>query len=621
MGVVLGLIAISFGIWGIGDIFRGFGQSTLAKVGGTEIRIETFRQLYQDRLQQLGRQFGRPILPDQARALGLDRQYLNQLIAETVIDERAKSLRLGMSDADIARQITDNPAFKGINGQFDRVRFEALMRNAGFTEQRFLAEQRRNTLRQQLMGTVSGETFVPKTALEAFNRFQNEERTIEYVVLGKAQAGDIPDPAPEVLAKYFEERKVVFRAPETRKVTIVVLKPEDLAARMEISADDLNKAYASRKARYETPERRKLKQIVFPNLDEAKAASEKLAAGTTFEALATERGLKDTDIDLGTVTKTAVVDRDVGTAAFALKSGEVSAPIQGRFGIAIVKVDSIEPATTKSFDEVSADLKRDLAADRAKNEVTGVQEKIEDERLGGATLADAAKKFGLTPQVVDAIDRNGKDAAGNAVAGLPEGVDLVSAIFSADVHGEQEPLKLPNNGGYVWYDVDSVAQSRERKLDEVKDEVLARFRDDEITKALRTKATALLDKLKAGTSFADVAQADSLKVEWRPGIKRGNPPPGLSATAVAEVFRTPKDSAGSVEGATPAERILFRVTEIKVPPLDPEAADAKRIDEALRQRVGEDLIAQYVARLQDETGVTINYNALSQVSGGGNAQN
>src|SRR5689334_4406167 len=234
MGVVLGLIAISFGIWGIGDIFRGFGQSTLAKVGSTEIRIEEFRQLYQERLQQLGRQFNRPILPDQARALGLDRQFLGQMVADTAIDERARSMRLGVSDADLARQITEMPAFKGINGQFDRARFEAVIRNGGFTEQRFLAEQRRNILRQQLIGTISDQPFVPKTSLELFNRFQNEERTIEYVVLGKAQAGDIPDPSPEALAKYFEERKVVFRAPETRKVTIVTLKPEDLVSRIEV---------------------------------------------------------------------------------------------------------------------------------------------------------------------------------------------------------------------------------------------------------------------------------------------------------------------------------------------------------------------------------------------------
>ena len=615
MAVVLGLIAVSFGIWGIGDIFRGFGQSTLAKVGGTEIRIETFRQLYQDRLQQFGRQFGRPILPDQARALGLDRQFLNQVIGDTAIDERTKAMRLGMSDAEIARQITEMPAFKGLNGQFDRARFEATIRNAGYTEQRFLAERRRDILRQQLIGTISDETFVPRTSLEVFNRFQNEERTIEYVLLGKAQAGDIPDPSPEALAKYFQERKVVFRAPETRKVTIAVLKPEDLVSRIEISEEDLKKAYAARKARYETPERRKLKQIVFQNMDEAKAASEKLKSGTTFEALATERGLKDTDIDLGTVTRTAVVDREVGNAAFALKSGEVSAPIEGRFGIAIVKVDAIEPAKTKTFEEVSAELKRDLALDRAKNEVTNVQEKVEDERLGGATLADAAKKFGLTPRVIESIDRNGKDASGKPVPDLPEGVDLLSAVFSADVHGENEPLRLAANAGYVWYDVDSISPSRERKLDEVKDEVLARWRDDELTKALRDKATALVDKIKGGTSLADAAKADNLKVEWRPGIKRGAPPAGLSAAAVAEVFKTPKDAVGSVEGATSAERIVFRVTEIKVPPLNPDSADLKRIDEAVRQRNGEDVIAQYVARLRDEVGVSINQNALNQASG------
>ena len=616
MGVVLGLIAISFAIWGIGDIFRGFGQSTLAKVGGTEIRVETFRQLYQERLQQLGRQLGRPILPDQARALGLDRQMLNQVIAETVIDNRVKSLRLGMSDAEMARRITENPQFKGLNGQFDRARFEAIIRSMGFTEARFLAEQRRDALRQQLIGTVSGDALVPKTAIEAFNRFQNEERTVEYVVLGKAQAGDIADPPPEALAKYFEERKVAFRSPEFRKVTIVVLRPEDIAARMEISQNDLKKVYESRKARYETPERRKLSQIVFPNMDEAKAASEKLASGTTFEALAVERALKASDIDLGTVTKTAVVDRAVGEAAFALKPGEVSAPIEGRFGIAIVKVDAVEPAKTRTFEEVSAELKKDLATEKAKNELANVQDKIEDERLGGATLAEAGKKFGLTPRVIDAVDRTGKDPSGNPVSDLPEGIDVVSAAFSADVRAENEPLRLPSNGGHVWYDVDSITPSRERTLDDVKDQVLARWREDETANRLRTKSAELLDKIKAGTSFADAAAANTLKVEWRPGIKRGNPPPGFSAAAVAEIFRTAKDAAGSVEGASPAERIVFSVTEIKVPTLDPEAADAKRIDEALRQRTTEDLIAQYIARLQGEVGVTINQNALNQVAGG-----
>src|SRR5690349_14671960 len=89
MFAVVGFLVISFAIWGIGDIFRGFGLSTVARIGNTEITIDQFRQIYNDRLQQLSRQVGRPITPDQAAALGFDRQIISQLVSETALDERA----------------------------------------------------------------------------------------------------------------------------------------------------------------------------------------------------------------------------------------------------------------------------------------------------------------------------------------------------------------------------------------------------------------------------------------------------------------------------------------------------------------------------------------------------
>ena len=98
MAAIMGFIAISFAVWGIGDIFRGFGQNAVATIGGAEISLEQFRQFYNERLQQLGRQVGRPITPDEARARGLDRQLLGQLIAETTLDEQAKKLRLGLTN-------------------------------------------------------------------------------------------------------------------------------------------------------------------------------------------------------------------------------------------------------------------------------------------------------------------------------------------------------------------------------------------------------------------------------------------------------------------------------------------------------------------------------------------
>ncbi|MBN8965608.1 MAG: peptidyl-prolyl cis-trans isomerase, partial [Rhizobiales bacterium] len=222
----------------------------------------------------------------------------------------------------------------------------------------------------------------------------------------------------------------------------------------------------------------------------------------------------------------------------------------------------------------------------------------------------------LKTRIIEAISNNGNGPDGKPVTGLPEGVDVLSAAFNAEVDGENEPLRLPNRGGYVWYNVDAVTPARDRPLDEVKDQVIARWRNDQIAQRLEAKAKEMLDKIKAGTSFADVVAAEKLKTEWRPGIKRGNPPAGLTAAAVTAVFRTAQGESGSVEGASPTERLLFRVTEAKVPPLDPQSAEAKRLEEALRSRNAEDLVAEYVAKLQADAGVTINQNALNQAVGG-----
>src|SRR5688500_5319236 len=113
MTVVLGLLAVSFAIWGIGDIFRGCGLSSIANAGNAEIGIEQFRTLYTERLQQLGREMGRPVTMDQARAIGFDRQVLGQLVAETALDERVRQMGLNVSNKEVASLIMSDPNFQG----------------------------------------------------------------------------------------------------------------------------------------------------------------------------------------------------------------------------------------------------------------------------------------------------------------------------------------------------------------------------------------------------------------------------------------------------------------------------------------------------------------------------
>ncbi|MGD9767462.1 MAG: SurA N-terminal domain-containing protein, partial [Pseudolabrys sp.] len=519
MAVVMGLLVVSFAIWGIGDIFRGFGLSTVAKIGKTEIGVEQFRTYYNDRLQALSRRMGRPISPDQARALGLDRQLIGQLVAETALDERARDLRLTLSDAEIAQQIVNDKNFAGPSGQFDRNRFEALIRNAGFTEARFVAEQRRTLVRRELTDTIAGNIAPPNTLVAAIQQFQNETRTIRYLSLGPAQAGDIATPSADELAKYFEERKVLFRAPEYRSIVLVELTPESLAQWQTISDADARKVYDDNPDKFGTPERRQLRQILFPNADEAKAASEKIAGGASFESIAEQRGLKDDDTNLGTLTKAGIVDPAIANAAFSLKEGDVSAPIQGRFGTVLIKAVKVEPGQMKTFEQVAPEIKKELALNKSRGDVIDTQNKMEDARAGGATLAEAAQKVGLTPRTIEAVDRSGRGTDGAPVPNLPKTVDVLSQAFATQVGIETDPVQIPG-GGYLWYEVTKVTPSRERNLDEVKPQVETRWKDDQIARKLKEKADEIVSKLKAGGKLDELATANGVKAETAADLKR-----------------------------------------------------------------------------------------------------
>ena len=617
MAVVMGVLIVSFGIWGIADIFRGFGQSTAAKVGSTEISLNEFRQIYTDRLQQIGRQFGRPLTQEQARAFGLDRQVLLQTIGEAALDEEVRRLGLNQSDAETLRTIYDDPNFKGGGGKFDAQRFQTIVRQLGYTEARYIADRRRVGLRRQITGTISAALEPPKTLIEAQSRFADEQRSIEYVRLTAAQAGTIDPPSPEALAAYFDEHKTLFRAPEYRKIAFVAITPEDLAKGAEVSDEDAKKLFEQRRNQLGTPEKRQVSQIVFPNVEEAQAARERIASGLSFDDLAKERNLKAADFDLGLVTKSAILDPAVADAAFALPSGEVSQPVKGSFGVALVKIGTIQPAIEPSYESVAPELKREIATERARNQATSLRDKMEDERGGGASVVEAAQKLGLTATTIDAVDRSGKLPNGEP-ANVPVGLNVVTQAFGSDVGVDNDAI--PFKGGYVWFDVLGITPSRDRNLDEVKDQVEVRWREDQVAAKLRSKANDMVQKLTTGASLADEAASLGVKVETATNLKRETASPGVPAGAITAAFRTPKDGAGQTPGTGGGEWIVFRVTDVVVPKVDFAAEDVKKLKETLQGNLTEEQVTQYVHQLEKNLGTTINEAAVAQVTGANNEQ-
>ncbi len=616
MATVMGVLIVSFAVWGIADIFKGFGQSSLAKIGKTEISTEQFRQIYTERLQQLGRSFGRPLTSEQARAFGLDRQVLQQTIADAALDEEARRMGLAQSQEEAMRQIYSDPSFGGLGGKFDPQRFQAAIRQAGYTEQRYLAERRRVGLRRQIAGTVSAGVEPPKILIDAMTRFQNEQRSIEYVKLDAAQAGTIEPPSPEALATYFEDRKTQFRAPEYRKLSFVVISPEEIGKWTEVTDEDAKKVFEQNRDRLGTPEKREVQQMVFPNEGEAQAARARITSGMAFDDLAKERNLNLTDVDLGMIPKSAIIDTAIADAAFALPSGEVSQPVQGRFGVALVKIGKIEPGVMPTYESVAAQVKKELATERARAKVNEIQNKMEDERSGGANVVEASQKLGLTPVTIDAVDRSGRKPDGQPVTNIPRGLDVVSQAFNSDVGVDNEPIQFA--GGYVWYDVLGITPSRERPLDEVRSQVEAKWREDQISSRLRAKATEMVQKVEQGSTLAAEAAAAGSKVETATGFRRDASLSGIPSATVTAAFRTAKDGVGQTPGTGGSEWIVFRVTDVTEPPVDIASDEMKKLKDTLQRGLTDEQVAQYVNKIESEIGTTINQAAFAQVTGANN---
>jgi len=316
------------------------------------------------------------------------------------------------------------------------------------------------------------------------------------------------------------------------------------------------------------------------------------------------------------ITKSAIIDPAIADSAFSLPSGEVSQPIQGRFGVALVKIGKIEPGVTPSYESVAALVKKEIATERARSKVAELHNKMEDERGGGASVIEAAQKLGLAAVTIDAVDRSGRTPDGQPVANIPRGLDVVSQAFTSDVGVDNDPIQL--NGGYVWYDVLGITPSRERNLDEVRGQVEAKWRDDQISTKLRAKATEMAGKLERGGTLAEEATAIGSKVETASGFRRDTSPPGVPSGLITAAFRTAKDGVGQTPGAGGSEWIVFRVTDVSVPPVDAASDDVKKLKDTLQRGLTDEQVAQYVTKIESEIGTTINQAAFAQVTGANN---
>ncbi len=611
--IFIGLLVLSFAVWGISDIFRGRGSDTLATVGEVKISQDAFQVAYQNELRALSRRIGRQITPEQARALGIDTRVLSILIGNAALDNFARELNLGITTEALDKTILENPAFQDASGKFSPALFQQALRDSGLTEQRFLMDQRLGTIRQQMTSTLMTDVPVADIYLTAVNRYENEERVLTYFRLPAAAAGEIPAPSEDDIKAFYEANKPIFTAPEYRKLGLLVLTADSLKGEIDVPEEEIKAAYEARKHSFGTPERRHIKQISFPNEAAAAAARAKIKSPKDFEKVAKERGFKPEDIDLGRLTRQEMVDKEIAKVAFSLKKGEVSQPVKGTLATVLLLVTDIEPAKIKTYAEVKDSLRDELAREKAATRIMDLHDAVEDERAGGASLAEVAKKLNFPYREIENVDRNGKGPDGKPIADKALTPSVLRLAFEADVGVETDPVEVPGPG-YIWVDVMAVTPEQLKPLDKVRDEVIRRWREQETHRRLAKKAAELVAQLKDGRHIQTVAAEVKAKVKTTKPLKRRDTTEDLSRAAIAQAFTLPKGGAGAARHPSGKGQVIFTVSDIRDP--KPMAEDvAKLVRTQLANAFAGDYLSEFVTGLRDRYGVTVNQAAFNALTG------
>ena len=608
----IGLLVLSFAVWGVSDIFTGFRSDAVAQVGSTDITVVEFQREYDLALQNLSRQLGVPITQQQAQQMGIPGQVLGRLVSEATLNEAAGGLGLAMSNTVLGHQIAADTRFQGPDGTFNRGYLSEYIRSQNMTEDQFIGVLRDEYLRGQIGQAFAGGVAAPESYLRAVHEFRSEARNISYLLLTAPAETEVPDPDETTLTAWFTEHGAEFAAPEYRAVRYFALSPEGIARVEEVTDEEARARYDANAARFTTVERRRVQQIVFPDRAEADAAADALAGGQTFEALLTERSLTAEDVDLGLVTKTDLIDPAISDAAFALVPNLISAVVDGAFGPVLLRVTEVQPAVVTTFEEARDTLKTEIAAERAVAEINDTYNAIEDARAGGDTITEVAARYELLIVTIPAIDQSGNDEAGNPVPDVPPA--LLTGIFETDVGLENDPVE-PARNSFAWYEVTAIADPRARTLDEVRDRVVTAWKAEERGRLLQQRTDALLTEVQT-RPLAAVAIELLLPVKTATGLTRVTTPSGdLTTEALSAIFTTAEGKAGSAAGAQPLTSVVFVVDSLSVPEYVAEAPDLTQAKEQFDNQFVGDLLGMYVGQLQGQTSVRFNQVLLEQVIG------
>ncbi len=608
------LLILAFVVWGVADVFTGGARSgSIATVGSSEISVEEYQSTYGAVMNNLARRFGRRPTAEEARLRGIDRAVLEDLVNGATLDQQVRQLGLALSQKTVAAAIEKDPGLQGPDGKFDRPGFDNFLREVGYNERGYLNLRRREELRQQLTQSMFQDVPVSTALSNLVHQWREETRTIQFFHVDGAAHVKLAEPDEAKLKEVYDAQSRVFVTPEFRHVVVLALSAADVIKGLEVPEADIRKAYEADKASSELPEKRRILQIPYKDTAAAEVAAKAIASGKSFLDAAKDAGATDKDIDLGLITRGDMFDPAIADAAFKLEKDKVSAPVTGRFSTVLLQATEIEPARTRTFDEMRQEIRDKFASTRASETIRKLHDAVDDGRAAGRPLLEIAETVKLKAYDNTQIDRLGRKPDGTPGYDGPDQAKVLRAAFEGKPGVEIETIDL-QDGGYVWIDVLGVTEEKQRPFADVKDDVKKVWQQDETTRLSAELTAKLIERAEKGETLSALAKEVGSKLETSKPLKRFGNDQGVPPAVIQRAFSIGAGARASLDTGDGAKRVVFRLVEIGKPPA-PTKEQTAEIATQLRGELQQDAVQSYVLALRERYGVKINETLFKRTTG------
>ncbi len=612
--ILLVLLIISFGMWGITDYINPTAANlSVASVGGIEISTSDLRREVQRQIDNFRRGSGVNLDRDQARAMGIIDNSVESLVQRQLIILSADNMGLLIDDKSVRAEVHADKNFQGPLGRFDRNRFNQVLRQVGLDETRYLDFLRFEMLSRQFLSNLEAARGAPKTLVDAVYRHRAEKRVAQILRFDHDRVVGLKEPTEPTLREFHQKNAGRFTAPEYRSLTLVRLKPEIVVDRIKIAEDKIKEAYDNRLDEFSTPERRILQQILLDDEAKAKKAAARLARGEDFLKVAREAAnMQAAEVEIGTFERAVMPLPALAESAFGLPLNVAGGPVKSDLGWHILRVTKILPPSRTSFAEARARLRQEMARDKAIDLVFQLSNKLEDALGGGATLNEAARGLNLPVTRIAAVSPTGLDKADKKVLDPAEDGVIIKTAFETP-KGNESALTEAGESDIFILRVEAITAPALRPFATVRAGVLKAWKGEQKAAAARSLAKKALNLVKAGRKWEDIASEINAQTLFSKPFRRtgaGLEKP-LPASIIADLFKVRPGE--TVEGSDSAAQFLARVTKIVPAVPANEQKSVEQLRRQLGQSMSNDLASQLVAALRRRHGVTLNRTAIAQV--------